>query len=219
MKKILDFSILFFFLILFLLQGSIETVIMTTLESPHIDETLQITNQNLEKERNELEEKLKIEPIKEQRIYSKMLYRDPFSSFHMINILKGSEEGVKENMAVLQNNNLIGITDHIENHHSEVKLLTNPSTSLSIKLNGSYGIMISRNEEMWIEDLDKNTKVEKENIIVTSGLTEIPENIPIGKVEEIVNDELGLIQKIKVRPLANFNEISYVTLLAKEMTP
>lgn len=217
MKKIKELSIFSFFIIVFLLRGTIDAILLNNIKEPNIDETLLISNQNLESQLKNLESQLKIAPNIENKIYSKLLYRDILSFNQTITILKGEKEGIKENMAVLQDNNLIGIIIEVQEHQSKVKLLKNPTTNISVKLNGAYGTMSGEENENWVVDFSKNIEVKEHDMVTTSGLTEIPANIPIGTVESIQKDELGLIQKIKIKLFANFDEIYYVTVLGSEL--
>lgn len=216
MKKISEFSIFACFLILFLLRDSIDHFLISYLKEPNLDANIQIKNQNLENQLRELEETLKINTLNEKSLVSKILYRDIFSLKEEITILKGTEDGLKENMAVLQDDKLIGTITQLEKHQSKVKLLTSQKNTLSIKLNDHYGILSKIENDYWIDDFDKHVKVKEGDLIYTSGLTEIPANILVGEVITLEKDELGLIQKIKIKLLADFENISYVTLLGKD---
>lgn len=218
MKERKNQIILFFFLICFLLRNSIDYLFIEHLVNPEIDETLSIENQNLKTELNDLKKEIGLEKENNQKIYSRLEFRDGYHFFDTITILKGKKDRITENMAVVQGKNLLGITENVMDHHSGVKLLTNKDTVLSIKVKDSYGIMKTNDKkECWIENLSKNVKLEIGNTITTSGLTEIPANIVVGTVEEIELNELGLIWKVKVTLKADFQNINYVTLLKKEV--
>lgn len=218
MKRFLDSFIFLLFLLVFLFQDIIASWIIPNLKEPQIDQSLQITYQNLLENYQKLSKENQIPEEKENRIYSKVMYRDPLEFFDIITIYKGKEEGVKEQSAVLNQDGLLGIVIKTSNHLSKVRLLTNQDTSISVKIKDSYGILQANNQkECWIHNLTKEIEIEIGDKITTSGLTEIPGNILVGTVEEIQKDELGLIQSVKVKKASDLNEIVYVTILQKDI--
>ncbi len=221
MKKIKDFSILFLFLIVYLLQNSFYQIWIEHLKQPEVDETIKISYQNQLEALEEIEKNLDIDrQIEENKIYTKVIYRDPFNLLEKAILLKGEEEGIQKNMAVLQNNNLIGIITETDKKRSIVNLITKPNLKISIKVQNEYAILTTNAEaECWIEDLNKNVKLNEGDLISTSGLTNIPENIPVGTVEKVEEDDLGLIKKVKVKLNADLKNINYVTILEKGETP
>lgn len=219
MKKWQNVSILLFFILCFLIRGSIDHFLISYIKTPEVDETLKVENETLKEQIKDLEKELEMKSLFEKKIYSKVLYRSPYEFTNSLTILKGTEEEVKENMAVISGPNLIGIIEAVETHRSKVKLLTNEESAISVKINDTYGVMkTNKKGECWIENLSKNAKIAKEESVLTSGLTKIPANIPVGKVEEVQLDSLGFTQKVKVSLHANMEKINYVTLLGKEDT-
>jgi len=221
MKRTRDLNLFFLFLLLFLFRSSIDNILIYALKNPSQDESLEITYQNQLETLKAMEKEFQIESkLEESKIYSKALYIDPFHLFETMTILKGTDQNIEENMAVLKDNNLIGITSKINKTTSMVNLLLKPNQSLSVQIKGAYGIMMTNNQkECWIEDINKNVELEVGDEIKTSGLTSIPANIKVGNIEELHKDELGLTWKLKVKLAADFQNISYVTLLKKGDTP
>ena len=147
MKKLKNISIFFFFVFCYLLRGTIEEIRIQNLLIPNIDETNQIIIQNLEQELEKMKESLEISLPKEEMKLTKVVYRDPYHFFDTITILKGKEEGILENAAVIDGQNLIGIIEEVNDHSSIVKLLTNQQTSISVKINDAYGILKTNQEK------------------------------------------------------------------------
>lgn len=217
MKQLQNTSIFLFFLIIFLFQNNIESFKILNIKEPIRDNTTQILYQNALEDLKKMEKSFQIDfPEDTTKIYSKMLYRDPFNFFDQITILKGENDQIKTNAAVVNEQGLIGTVFQIEKNKSHVRLLTNSNSVVSVKIKDFYGIMnTNQNKECWIENLTKESKLEIEDEVVTSGLTDIPANILVGTIEEIQTDELGLTKKAKVKINADLNDISYVTILRK----
>lgn len=218
MKEIRNISIFFFFVFCYLFRGSLEVFWIQILNTNINLETNDVINQNLKQELEEMQQKFQITIPEEKIEYSKVIYRDPTHFFDTITILKGKEEGLSKNAPVMDGKYLIGIIDEVESHSSIVKLLTNSSTNLSVKVNDAYGILKTNKEkECWIEDFSKNILVEEGAEVKTSGLTEIPGNILIGTVDKIELSELGTIQRMKVKRAIDIEQINYVSILKKEI--
>lgn len=214
-----NMGIFFFFLLCLLLKSNFEALLIERLTLPNTDKNLEITNQNLKTELKNLETAFELEEKKENTIYSRVLFRDPYKFFDTITILKGEEDGIHKNVAVLNGKNLIGLIEKTNKHDSIVTLLSNETSKVSVKIKDAYGIMTTnKNRECWIKNLSKTVEVEKGNLVTTSGLTNYPAEIMVGTVEEIKMNDLGLVQEIKVAIAADLNEINYITIMEKEMT-
>jgi len=217
MKRFLNTGIYFLFFLVFLSSNAFLTWINQEISEPPIDRTLEMEYSTLKEEYQKLLQSYELPEITSQKIYSRILFRDPFEFFDIITIQKGSEEGVKQNAAIINEKGLIGIISSVNPHTSQVKLLSNQSTTISVKVQDTYGILNTNPQrECWINNLTKDADITIGESIWTSGLTEIPSNILVGTVEEIQKDHLGLIQTIKVKLAADWNDLSYVTILQKE---
>ena len=96
--------------------------------------------------------------------------------FNTINIDKGSKDGLKEDMAVITKNGLIGKLTKVYNHSSEVKLITsddvNYKVSVSLRVNKRdfYAILNGYDPEtglLKVEGVDKSQKITKGTVIKT----------------------------------------------------
>ncbi len=217
MKKIYQSGILFFFLFCFLTFDSLIGWLNQFTISPVGDEILEMKYQNLLKEFEDLSAQKEIIIPKVNSQIARVLFRDPFEFFEEITISKGTEEGVTPFSAVMTKEGLVGVVTSVDNHTSKVRLLTNQHTNLSVKVGDSFGILTTNSvEENWIKNLTKETTVSKGDLIYTSGLTEVPEGLPIGTVEYIENDELGLTTSIKIKRLVDTSNLTYLHILTKE---
>lgn len=145
--------------------------------------------------------------------------------FNTITIDKGKSSNIKEGMAVITNNGLIGEIDKVTNKTSEVKLLTTSDvtykTSVTIRIDGkdNYAILngYNINEKLLkVSSIDKNIKINKDEIVTTSGLGKMPQGIYIGKVAKTESDKYNLGQTLYIQTEQDFNNIHYVTILREQ---
>ena len=83
-----------------------------------------------------------------------------------------------------------------------------------------YGLLETNSKkEGWIKNLTKECDIQIGDEVYTSGLTEIPAGILIGKVSDLKEDNLGLVKEVKIDFAADIDHISYVIVYQKEMLP
>ena len=182
-------------------------------------------NSSLEKEIKELKETLELNKTltEYEAINATVLSRNKSYWFNTITIDKGKKSGIKDNMAVITKNGLIGKITKVSNYSSEVKLITSDDikfkVSVSIKTNedDNYAILNGYDKKtglIKVSGVDKTTNINIDDSVVTSGLGEMfPSGIYIGQVKDIKNDKYNLSKTIYIKTSQDFNDIHYVTIL------
>ena len=180
---------------------------------------------NKDKEITELKNMLKInETLSTYNIINAtVINRSMENFFKELTINKGKNDGIKEDMAVVTNDGLIGKIIKVNKNNSVVKLLTGADmyNMLSIQINLKdkyvYGILKDYDEEsnsFIIEGIDENVKIEENSIVSTTGLSNIyPSGLIIGEVVRIQKDNFDLSYILKVKPSVDFNNFHYVAVL------
>ena len=146
--------------------------------------------------------------------------------YNTITIDKGSYNGVREDMIVINSKGLIGRIVSTTNFTSSVKLITTNDTNnkLSVLVTNSdyslYGLLYNYNIEEGVLEVEgiSNTEVVNINdLVYTSGMGGIfPSGILIGTVSAIDTDAYGLSKIIKVKPAVDFSSLNYVTVLKRK---
>lgn len=186
---------------------------------------LEAKNKLLEIEIKELQKLLDLETLIHDYTYKNtfVIARDIGNWNHEVMINIGENEDVKENMAVISNDGLIGFVREVHQRTSCVELLTNH------KIN-AFPVMIF-NEENTIYGLfdgyDVNLKMYRmlllETIpdikigssVVTSCYSKMtPIGIPIGEVEEVVSS--GTSTYVYIKPYVKYNDINYLSVVFEE---
>lgn len=101
---------------------------------------------------------------------------------------KGKNDNLKEGSAVINEIGLVGIIRNSNNNYSNVELLENLNTKISIKVNNNYGVLERKDNALIITGI-LASEMKTNDKIYTSGLTDIPENVYIGKIKEITNKD------------------------------
>lgn len=183
---------------------------------------------NLKKEINTLKESLELNTILSdyEVVSATVINRNLGYFYDILTIDKGSNDGIKENRAVITNDGLIGKTIKVSNSTATVKLLTSSTSksmvSVGIKAgdNYVYGILVSYDEKgnyYIIRGITDVTNIEIGSSVTTTGMGDVfPSGILIGEVIEITKDNFDLEAIIKVKPSINVNNIDYVKVLERK---
>ncbi len=182
-------------------------------------------NNSLEKEIQELKSTLKLNnTLTEYNIVNAtILNRNKEYYFNTITIDKGSHDGIKEDMAVITSNGLIGKVIKTTFNSSEVKLITSDDLNykVSVMITTSdgdiYGILSgydNKTNTITVTGVDKSSSVKEKDIVLTSGLGGlVPRGIYVGEVVKIKGDRYNLSKTLYIKTKQDFNSIHYVTVL------
>lgn len=165
----------------------------------------------LKQDMDDLLNEKKIEYPNYEVIGSMILERNIYTFFDQIIINVGSNNGIKEKDAVLNQDGLIGIVSKVYGDYSYVDLITKNDLEISIKINDSYGIY--KNGE--INNIINYADINIDDQVYTSGLTNIIEGLNIGKVRSIDMDKYEIEKKIGVE-LRDLTELKFVYVLTSK---
>lgn len=146
--------------------------------------------------------------------------------YNTITINKGSYNGIKKDMVVINSKGLIGRVIKTSTFTSDVRLITTSETNNKISVhisngdNNLYGLInnydYSKNL-LEVEGISNTKDVDIGDFVYTSGLGGIfPSGILIGSVSKITTDSYDLAKIIKVKPSADFSNINYVSVLKRK---
>ena len=153
---------------------------------------------------------------------SEVIARDPSNWFETITINKGSQHGVKKNMAVVTPEGLVGNILNVSPSSSQVLLLTDSRRAVSAivmrsREPGDIGIVEgSSGENVYLKfsNLPPEANIQPGDIVISSGLGGIfPKGLVIGTVQETGLDQYGLLQQALVLPSVNFNRLEEVFIV------
>jgi rod shape-determining protein MreC len=147
---------------------------------------------------------------------------DPYNSTVTINL--GDKDGIKENMAVMTVDGLVGRVSKVFGFHSNVQLLTetndtdNNSKAIAVTVKGNenqpFGMIESydaKTGELVMNKVEHADDMKIGETIITSGMGQVfPKGIEVGTISSIGPGEFGITYKVMVKPKASFNRIREV---------
>lgn len=137
-------------------------------------------------------------------------------------INRGSEDGVKPGMGVVDQDGVVGIINVTGPHTSRVVSLLNQSQHFSVKLKDTnfIGSLSWKGEDptvAYMTEVPRHAKYLTGDTVVTSGYsTTFPEGIPVGTVMNRIkgSDDNFFILKVKLQ--SNFRALSIVRVIKDE---
>lgn len=183
---------------------------------------------DLRSENEELKELVdKEEDLREYNpIQAVVIARNPDQWEEKIILNRGTEHGVKENMAVMTAGGLIGKVTIVTPTTSTVELVTtqNPNYRVSAMVLGEddvFGLIEgydAERRELLLKRIDFSVDLEEGDRVVSSGLGGIfPKGIVIGEITEVTIDDFGLTKLAYVKPAADFSMLNHVVIADRLM--
>ncbi|MFC4320948.1 rod shape-determining protein MreC [Litchfieldia salsa] len=189
---------------------------------------LETEAQILKKENEELKAVLeKTESLDDyDSIQATVINRDPTLWYDLLTVNRGSQHGVKANMAVITSQGLIGKVKSVSAYHSTIQLLSSPDRKNRISayvqdVQNQFFVIEGYDQEeesLLLKEIPFEVEVKEGQSVLTSGLGGVfPKNLLIGEVTEVVADNYGLTKTAYVKPAADFYEINHVIIVDRKM--
>lgn len=198
-----------------------------------INEDLQLQNAELETEvialRNQVAAyKLRdyadsvqtVEPLRQYGFIIAHVINNSISKpYNYITIEKGSADGLRPEMGVVDQTGVVGVVNVVGEHYSRIISLLNPDLRISCKLKGSevFGSLVwdgKNSDEALLEELPKHTVYEEGDTIITSGYSSMfPEGIPVGIVMKSATADDDNFFTLRIKLLTDFSQLSTVRII------
>lgn len=143
---------------------------------------------------------------------------------YMITINKGSDDGIKAGMTVMNHQGLIGRVSSVLSGSSEVLLLPDHESAVGARVKSTreaLGVVEgdgTSTGNLQMVHLQHDAEIQEGDVIITSGLdTVYPEGIPIGVVSAINLDANGLTKTAYIVPYVNFFQLEEVFVLTRDL--
>ncbi len=157
---------------------------------------------------------------------AKVIGKEPGNWFDVFIINKGSNNGIKSGDIVIQGvqldkglvvEGLVGKVTDVGENWSKVVTIVDELSSIAFKtLRTQDGGILSGDRDSNLTGylFDENANVIKGDVLYTSGIGgTFIENLYIGEVEEIINEDEDMMKGIKVKPAVDFKKIYDVFIL------
>lgn len=139
-----------------------------------------------------------------------------------ITLDKGSADGVKSEMGVMDGNGVVGIVYMTSPHYSVVLSVLNSKSSISCKIKGSdyFGYLKWEGGDSryaYVKDLPRHAEFALGDTIVTSGYSAVfPSGVMVGTIDDMSDSHDGLSYLLKVKLITDFGKLNDVRVISKK---
>jgi rod shape-determining protein MreC len=154
---------------------------------------------------------------------ARVIGRDASNWWKSIQIDRGSNDGVRENMAVLNADGLVGKTIQVSRGESRVLLLVDPNCKVSAVVQDSREPGVASGAESALAFsprcvmtyVNRDARVKPGESVITSGLGGVfPKGILIGAVRRAqLNKQTGMYQDVELKPAVDFRRLEEVLVI------
>lgn len=137
----------------------------------------------------------------------------------------GSSAGVRVGNPVIADGGLVGHVSFVSHSSSFVTLITDSSSSVSVKVlnaKGDTGLLkpsVGDPLDLLVQLLPRRARIRVDQIVVTGGFRTTrleslyPPNVPVGRVTKADPEELASDQQVHVAPIADLRHLDFVQIL------
>jgi rod shape-determining protein MreC len=146
-----------------------------------------------------------------------VIARDPSPFLQYVIINRGSDDGMRKGMPVVTQQGLIGRIAAVTAVAARVQLITDPASTVNVRLEPSGAQAILQGQltgEIFLDMIPQEAQVQAGDLVLTSGLGGgYPPNILIGQVTSIRSRDQDIFQRASIQPVADFSRINIVLVI------
>jgi len=175
------------------------------------------------RENEELRTFLQLAKDKQKEIVvAEVIARSPVSWFNTIVLNKGATSGIRQDMAVITPEGVVGRIFSVTAHTSQAHLITDPKSAVGGRVQRTGEIVLVEgigspdDARVRVKLLDREVDLQPGDKIVTSGLSDIyPKGLLIGEVVEVHEVQHGLNRYGILVPAADIAHLEWVAVITK----
>ncbi|RFA31285.1 rod shape-determining protein MreC [Alkalilimnicola ehrlichii] len=162
--------------------------------------------------------------VGEPTLIAELMRVDLDPNIHLIQINRGSRDGLFVGQPVLDANGVVGQVDRLGPVSAMVRLITDPSHALPVQINrnGLRSVAMGSGDLRRLEvvNLPTTADVEVGDLLVTSGLGgRFPPGYPVARVTDVIIDPGLPFARIVAKPTAALDRSRQVLLVEGQMDP
>lgn len=157
--------------------------------------------------------------VKAPTISATVIGEDVTSWFRTLIINRGTSSGIREGMAVISADGVVGQTVKVSSSTSRVLLLTDHASGISatIQRSRARGVVKGKGEMLCtLEFTTREEDVKVGDTVITSGIGGVfLKGLPIGEVTMVKRGEYGIFQTVTIRPAVNIPHLEELLVVQR----
>lgn len=143
--------------------------------------------------------------------------RDPSPFVKYVIINRGSDDGLRRGMPVVTAQGLVGRITAITANAGRVQLITDPASSVNVRLEGTDTRAVLKGSltgELALDMIPQSAEVKVGDVVLTSGLGgNYPANLLIGQVTSVRGKETDLFKTGVVQSIVDFSKLEILLVI------
>jgi rod shape-determining protein MreC len=150
-------------------------------------------------------------------VATSVIGRDPSPFVKYVIINRGSDDGLRRGMPVVTSQGLVGRVSAVTAGAGRVELITDPSSSVNVRLEPSGAQAVLQGSvtgELSLDMIPQSASVQIGDLVLSSGLGgNYPGNILIGQITSVRQRETDLFQSATVQPVVDFSKLEILLII------
>ncbi|MDH3943609.1 MAG: rod shape-determining protein MreC [Anaerolineae bacterium] len=146
-----------------------------------------------------------------------VIARDPSPFLKYVIINKGSDDGLRRGMPVVNAQGLVGRVASVTANAARVQLIIDPSSSVNVRIQPAESDAVMRGSitgDLSLDLIPQAATVTAGNLVLTSGLGgNFPPNILIGQVNSVRQEATALFQSATIQSVVDFSRLEIVLVI------
>jgi rod shape-determining protein MreC len=146
-----------------------------------------------------------------------VIARDPSPFLKYVIINKGSDDGLRRGMPVVNAQGLVGRIAAVTANAARVQLIIESSSSVNVRIQPADSDAVLRGSltgDLSLDLIPQAVTVEAGNLVLTSGLGgNFPPNILVGQINSVRQEATALFQTATIQPVVDFSRIEIVLVI------
>lgn len=159
--------------------------------------------------------------IQTETIAAQVVLHDLTGWFQTLMIDKGFRDGIGVDMAVVNDEGVVGRILEVSDRYARVLLITDAGSSIDavIQRNRVRGIVGGKDANTCVlKYVRGNLDVQEGDLVVSSGKDGVfPKGLRLGTVQGVYKDPLDLFQKIDVKPVVRLSALEEVLIIKRDL--
>jgi rod shape-determining protein MreC len=161
--------------------------------------------------------------IQAETIPAQVVLHDLTGWFQTLMVDKGFRDQIAPDMAVVNDEGVVGRVLDVSDRYARVLLITDPGSSIDaiIQRNRVRGIVSGKDANTCVlKYVRGNLDVQVGDLITTSGKDGVfPKGLRLGTVTGVYKDPLDLFQRIEIKPLVRLSALEELLIIKRDTKP
>ena len=152
-------------------------------------------------------------------IPARVIAVDASSWFRTVTIDKGLNDGLRDGLAVVVAEGVVGRTIKCSRRTSRVLLANDAASEISalIQHNRTRGVARGKGDTITLNYALRRKDVKTGDAVITAGTGGIfPKGLPIGKISNVIKHDYGMFQTLEITPSVDFSRLEEVLVILGE---